>query len=956
MSMSPEDLAKAIAQLSPEQQALFQQQLQAVQAQQAAQQAQSLHQAPLFARTEGGAVVQGPVLLANGHFVGRDLYQFLVQQSATEALAQEQALLVGEYLQDVQKQCQVVDLARIDKNSQQIQQRERLLLGDIYVPLDTDLVIDKASSLSEFLTQAKDHAEHKSRELRFVSVLEALKHHPHLTLLGPAGSGKSTVGARVVLALAEQGLGQEGALAALGEGWPLPKAVPIRMVLRHFARWLGQQEPSAQRVWEFVGEHLPKAQGSPPGTLLRALQSWARAHGAFFLFDGLDECGSPSQRARVARCLQAFQTQADPQWRSLSTARPYAVPEGPNPQRAVYALAPFNPGQMQAFVRCWYASLALKGIVTADRAEARAEALLPQLERADIQELAERPLLLTLMALLHTNDGNLPEDRVDLYDRAVDLLLERWNEQDKDDKNLRELLGGLPLSILRERLARLAFELHRKEQGRRSAQGRDAADIGEALLCKNMAELLGGDAERAKQVVEAIEERAGLLVGRGQRGASEGFGERSFAFPHRSFQEFLAAEYLRDLPEFDEQCCQLAEGDPGHWQDVLAMAARWAKGQRGVGAADALMGRTSPRDVQRPIRPADGHRALLAAQMLLELGPKRWATTEQSGPVLERARQWLVSCLPLHPNHGGMKAKDRVRAANALGQLGDPRFDPPRFFLPADANLGFVRIPANPHFLIGTHPDDAAKVKQATGHPPPDYELNHHPSPHGEFWVGKYPVTVAQFRAFCEAAQVQPSDPDALRGHHHHPVVSVSWEEAAAYARWLTQQLQTGPLQDHAVLGHWPGRWHIALPSELQWEAAARAGQARRVFPWAAGAPDEWDAELANAEMDIRATSSVGSYPPNAAGLHDMAGNVWEWTRSRWAPDGQDKGAWAYPYQEGELGREVTRAATEPMVVRGGAFFDHRHYARCGHRDYGVPPGDRDVNLGFRVVVVFSPV
>jgi formylglycine-generating enzyme required for sulfatase activity len=183
-------------------------------------------------------------------------------------------------------------------------------------------------------------------------------------------------------------------------------------------------------------------------------------------------------------------------------------------------------------------------------------------------------------------------------------------------------------------------------------------------------------------------------------------------------------------------------------------------------------------------------------------------------------------------------------------------------------------------------------------------------------------------------------------------VVWVSWHEAMACADWLT--------------GHWQGRgllpagWRVTLPSEPEWEQAAKGGERipapgaalirplaeiaadidgdpalirnpapRRRYPWG----DAPDAERMNFNMDIGRVSPVGCYAAGASpyGCEELSGNVWEWTRSRREP---------YPYPEdaaGRAAREVDPSGSAGRVLRGGAFYDLRRYARCSSRSDPVP-------------------
>jgi formylglycine-generating enzyme required for sulfatase activity len=119
-------------------------------------------------------------------------------------------------------------------------------------------------------------------------------------------------------------------------------------------------------------------------------------------------------------------------------------------------------------------------------------------------------------------------------------------------------------------------------------------------------------------------------------------------------------------------------------------------------------------------------------------------------------------------------------------------------------------------------------------------------------------VSADDFRAFASAASRQMPRQPEWYADGSHPVVNVTWNEAAAYCEWVN------------------GR----LPTEAEWEHAARGGLDGKLFPWG----DEFTGQ-ANGRHNIKTeqfnfTSPVASFPPNAFGLYDMAGNVWEWTAS----------------------------------------------------------------------------
>ncbi|MBZ5590474.1 MAG: ribosomal protein L7/L12 [Acidobacteriia bacterium] len=183
------------------------------------------------------------------------------------------------------------------------------------------------------------------------------------------------------------------------------------------------------------------------------------------------------------------------------------------------------------------------------------------------------------------------------------------------------------------------------------------------------------------------------------------------------------------------------------------------------------------------------------------------------------------------------------------------------------------------------------------------------------FWLGRTPVTVGAYRRFCEATgREMPEAPD-FNGNwqnENHPIVNVSWEEAAEYCAWAG------------------GR----LPTEAKWEYAARAGTTGRYW-WG----EEFDGRRAWCNVNSGfSTRPVGSKPSNPWKVQDMLGNVWEWCGDWFDP--------SYYASSPEVDPEGPPLGSE-RTSRGGSAFDSPLNLRISVRD-GVLPARRSDNSGFR--------
>lgn len=251
------------------------------------------------------------------------------------------------------------------------------------------------------------------------------------------------------------------------------------------------------------------------------------------------------------------------------------------------------------------------------------------------------------------------------------------------------------------------------------------------------------------------------------------------------------------------------------------------------------------------------------------------------------------------------------------------------WFLPDEPLLGFVQIPAGP-FTMGSNPalDRLAYENErwSSNRRQGTVEID-------DFYIGLFEVTAAQFRAFT-AENPDLANRVAADIQGDVPVTNIAWPEALAYARWLQQKLENSADTPTELRNYLAAGGQVSLPSEAEWEKAARGSDAR-IFPWG-GSPSK---EFANYESST--ILPVGSRPcaECAFGLQDMSGNVWELTRSPLQ---------AYPYNPDDDAENLSEDAL--WVMRGGSFADGPGNVRAAVRG-GVDPSVRNNTIGFRLVI-----
>ncbi len=787
---------------------------------------------------------------------------------------------------------------------------------------------------------------------------QALALHKRLAILGGPGTGKTTLLAYLTLTYA-RGQIRKQLGANLKE-----KQLPILILLQRLARVLDGESGVSTLPAYLTKWYTDLGMRPREGFFKQALQDGR----CLVLLDGLDEVADEAQRRQLSEWVDRLVT-IYPRNRYIVTSRPLRYKSAPLEHGfTVLHVREFAAEEMRQFATNWCLAVELaaqgeNNPTARRRAQNTARDMVAAIKaNAAIRRLAVNPLLLSIIAPVHSYWATLPKQRVGLYAECVDVLLGYWDQA-------KGLVGHLSLRDKRAVLQPLALGMHREAR----------PEISRRELEKRIAVLLPQGGGQAADFVDEVRDRSGLLIE---------MELETYTFSHQSFQEYLAA---REIVENEEVRGLLLEkaGDEW-WQEVTLLY---------VGMADAtpiveallvaeddeantrllLAGRCVAEAMQveettrkRVTRMLENRFAACTGELFLRTGlvlaeiagedsvgfflrlarddPGRreaalWHLGQMTRQSDEALRERVLDRLLAHFQGEELQqeagaALVKTWGARMVAEL-NGRGLPPSLVRQGAETLAVVddpllleairteETPSLREVLVKAldrlddqmllealqmEPDTAVLAALAAALDSRVVEI-----PAGEFlmgdrkrkvyadifWIDRYPVTNAQYKRFVEATG-HPPPRDWKDGSYPtekatHPVVYVTWHDAVAYAEWAGKRLLT----------------------EEEWEKAAR-GTDGRVYPWG-----DWEEGRCNTwEAGIGDTTPVGQYSPGGNspyGCADMAGNVWEW---------------------------MATGSSDYREVRGGSWYYYRDYARCAYRSRSLPNAS-DYFRGFRCV---SPI
>jgi hypothetical protein len=773
-----------------------------------------------------------------------------------------------------------------------------------------------------------------------------------LVILGSPGAGKSTLLDYLVLVFT--GALKHPLRDRLGRPFPLLARL----------RELGSEGSETLPALLARSSPLRKVPAGYP-------ERWLKRGGCLVLLDGLDEVLDDARHARAVQEIEALVAEY-PENHYVVTCR-VAGWHNQLPGFRTYEVQPFTGDDVRQFLGAWYREVlrtrevnllgASPDPVKLREAERRAyeeaglrtEALWDSLrQNENLLRIAATPLLLSLITLVHYHRvTDLPKGRAELYEKCVEILVDLWDRQDK-----RLQLPEVP-SLKEKRMVLQTIAFHYLKEDLLEADVPTLTGLIEPLLPQLKTRIT------ADILLRQIWERSGIL--QEQR---LGF----FGFAHRALHDYLAAAFIVER-EFDALLLERAGEE--RWREVILIAAGLAPGDRAGRLVEALLARSGESGAElemagltlaEDIQLGDDLRAEVKKRLL-----ERLTCVEAAGPFrrlagalmvadLEAARCWMEEelrgrdpqrqkrVLEMIPELGEAHARPmalllgrligdgsgdigvRAQAASALAGIKhtpDPetwrvlevarKGDQPLkraatwawCELGRCADLGLVKVPAG-EFLMGSPEGEGAAANEKPQH------VLYLPT----FYIGKGPITVRAFREFLEASGLELESRKSFERSNRladHPVCQVSWREAMDFSEW------------HG----------FGLPSEAEWEKAARGPDGRR-YPWG----NKWSGSLPKMiKLTFWTSTPVGQFSPQGDspyGCVDMAGNVYEWTRSL------ERG---YPYNPLD-GREHFDV-WGLRVMRGGWVVGSKS-VRCAVRSgrHGFPFRFS----GFRVVLLHSPL
>ncbi len=496
------------------------------------------------------------------HLFGQPAYQELMLRRAWwEQLRKPRYDTRERYLAQLIYRNQDLEFVGIPE----LKDRQALRIEDVFIHLETETESEAELSLrrelefalgselgSEMESEIAERYRHE-RIKRRVSAEDTLRENARIVVLGDPGAGKTTLLKYITIAFAQK---QSHKLGLSEDRLPI------------FARLYDYIAKQAERQGDYslVDYLYTQARENLLLTLEPGFFEAALDRGECCVcLDGLDELGEAGLRREVTAAVSALVTRY-PRNRYIVTSRIVGYEEAPLDRRDFvhHTVLPFTDDDIRAFVRKWYTARERDPVAASDRAEHLIKTIMAE---SRIKTLATNPLMLTIIALVHRIEAELPHERVKLYDKCVTAMVQTWEEV----KGLKIEDRQRPYYKYRRRLLeQLAYWMHSQPgvtgRAREVKEGDLQWQLRRFLLDNPKLQLDDEDArQEAQAFIRLAKSRTGLLVERG---------EGVYAFAHLTFQEYLASADIehRLAHSIDTMWSEIQPRlhDP-HWREVILL-------------------------------------------------------------------------------------------------------------------------------------------------------------------------------------------------------------------------------------------------------------------------------------------------------------------------------------------------------------------------------------------------
>jgi sulfatase-modifying factor enzyme 1/NACHT domain-containing protein len=696
-----------------------------------------------------------------------------------------------------------------------------------------------------------------------VLLTELLSEHHRLIVIGEPGGGKTTFLRLIACVLAKDALGQSEPVRMKYLGLSLDDETPIPIFIKIAGLAETMKRDSIKSGHRSSCRQVVETLEALYGhDQSKVLQKLLENGKCALLLDGLDEVSEDNMRSSIVEVMNAILQR----WGNnliIISSRPFGYQDVADLERmAIAHIDVFEEKEIIEFLNRWG-----RGLYSEREKGSSDEGYLSELKTAiiespPIRRLARNPVMLTCLCVVHWNERKLPEGKADLLAAVLRWLL---NAREEIRKSL-----GYTNTFAEECYKALALSMTLHPEGKQVVVDLSWAADQLGMPFSDIVGIVSKDRVRREGRRFLGEEML-------NSGIIEKYGTGQARFWHLNFQEHYAARAMVDRSDdvwwniieprlYDNQFAEVL--------DHLAGCLAWTGLFRLNLLVEKILGTAKQDDlisISRAVGVLGRILRILAVYDYLPPARLNW----------QNARDRVMKIFTVD---GAVKVpvEQRIAVAEALGQAGDPRIKP------LDPEM--LPIPEMAHVLLGKYPVTVAEYRRFV-------ENGAYEDPN--FWGECWEITEKE-------GWTAPKGWDEQIEYLNRPVTGISWYEAAAYCNWLADQ--TG------------------LPFRLQkneeWEKAATHPTGGD-YPWGAADPNP---DLLNFDNNVRKPTPVGIYPAGAAygGHLDMSGNIWEWVH-----DCYDK-------------RGVNR------VLRGGGWGGGDRGCRSAVR-YFNPPGARPRTIGFRL-------